>query len=189
MIHTVTDDHLAWPFFEPRHRTWQARVCAFAAGEVPPLVDHADVDGSCRALVRAMGRAGLLKAAVAPGADDRLDVRTLCLAREALAYEDGLADFAFAMQGLGTGPISLFGDARAEGPMVAEGGERRGHRRLRAVGAGGRIGRRGAGADSHARWRGPRAPRRREDLDLQRRHRRPLRRLRPHGRGAGWRGG
>ncbi len=109
MTDSLSTDHLRWPFFEPRHRDWQAKVAQFAAHDVPGLVDHHDVDGSCRALVRGMGEAGLLDAAVATGEGERLDVRTLCLARETLAYGDGLADFAFAMQGLGTGPISLFG--------------------------------------------------------------------------------
>ncbi|MFP3325972.1 hypothetical protein R0K05_23250, partial [Planococcus sp. SIMBA_160] len=72
-------------------------------------VDHGDVDAACRQLVAGLGKAGLLDAAVAPSPDDRLDVRPLCLAREILGRHSGLADFAFAMQGLGTGPISLFG--------------------------------------------------------------------------------
>ena len=96
--------YLDWPFLEDRHRAWAARVEAVAAGLA---VDHADTDGACRALVAALGSAGLLE----PTASDRgaLDVRTLCLAREILARHDGLADFAFAMQGLGTGAITLFG--------------------------------------------------------------------------------
>ncbi len=105
-------DLLALPFFEDRHRDYAARLAEWAAREVPPLVDHDDVDGSCRRLVAAMGAAGWLKACV-PGDQGglaaSLDVRTLCLSRATLAYVDGLADFAFAMQGLGTGVISLFG--------------------------------------------------------------------------------
>lgn len=102
---------LDWPFFEPGHREIRQKAAAFA-GSALASVDHADVYGSCRRLVSALGDCGLLRHAVtAPygGASDRLDVRTLCLIRETLAYEDGLADFAFAMQGLGTGPITLFG--------------------------------------------------------------------------------
>ncbi|MEM7566004.1 MAG: acyl-CoA dehydrogenase family protein [Pseudomonadota bacterium] len=121
---SLNTDHLAWPFFEPRHRAWQARIAGFAQGQVPGLVDHHDIDGSCRRLVRAMGEAGLLEAVVAKGEGERLDVRTLCLARETLAYGDGLADFAFAMQGLGTGPISLFGTPEQKArwlPHVASG--------------------------------------------------------------------
>ena len=94
--------YLDWPFFEPRHRDWAARVEDVAA---TLEVDHSDIDGACRDLVAALGEAGLLH--VTGG---QLDVRTLCLAREILARHDGLADFSFAMQGLGTGAISLFGD-------------------------------------------------------------------------------
>jgi acyl-CoA dehydrogenase len=103
---------LGWPFFEPRHREFATALRAFAAEAVPPLVDHHAVDESCRKLVRALGEAGWLRAAIPAahgGLTETFDVRTLCLARETLAYESGLADFAFAMQGLGTGPITLFG--------------------------------------------------------------------------------
>ncbi|HEX2134994.1 MAG TPA: acyl-CoA dehydrogenase family protein [Microvirga sp.] len=103
---------LAWPFFDDRHRAYAADLAAWADRDVNGLVDHHDVDGSCRRLVRALGRAGWLRAAV-PAAHGGLypgfDVRTLCLAREILAYRAGLADFAFAMQGLGTGAITLAG--------------------------------------------------------------------------------
>ncbi|MQT12618.1 acyl-CoA dehydrogenase family protein [Segnochrobactrum spirostomi] len=118
---------LAWPFFEAEHRALRDEVATFAAAEVPGLVDHHDVDGTCRRLVRALGAAGLLRLSVpAPygGAHERLDVRSLCVARETLAAADGLADFAFAMQGLGSGPISLFGreDQKAQVlPAVARG--------------------------------------------------------------------
>src|SRR5213078_1665986 len=77
-----------------------------------PGLPHDDVDAACRARVAALGKAGFLKACVPAefgGLHPRLDVRTLCIAREILAFRDGLADFAFAMQGLGTGSISLFG--------------------------------------------------------------------------------
>jgi acyl-CoA dehydrogenase len=75
-------------------------------------VDDGDVDGSCRQLVQALGQAGWLRATVPAaygGLFPTFDVRTLCVARETLAYHAGLADFAFAMQGLGTGSITLFG--------------------------------------------------------------------------------
>jgi acyl-CoA dehydrogenase len=102
-------DHLSWPFFEDRHRTWAERVRGWAHENLKH-VDHSDTDASCRDLVKRMGAEGLLKV-TAPGADnEKLDVRTLVLARETLASYDGLADFAFAMQGLGAGPISLFGN-------------------------------------------------------------------------------
>jgi acyl-CoA dehydrogenase len=100
---------LDWPFLAPYHREWRDRVAAFATGRAPPLVDSRDTDGSCRRLVAAMGEAGLLVPAVVMDPNGRFDVRALAIARETLAYHDGLADFAFAMQGLGSGPISLFG--------------------------------------------------------------------------------
>lgn len=93
---------LSWPFFEERHRAHAAGLEAFAADLE---IDHADNDAACRALVARLGAAGWLQ----PTAGAALDVRTLCLSREILARHDGLADFAFAMQGLGTGAISLFG--------------------------------------------------------------------------------
>jgi acyl-CoA dehydrogenase len=103
---------LKWPFFEDRHRQYADSLKTWAETESHGLVDHGDVDGSCRRLVRKLGEDGWLRAAVPEaygGLNPTLDVRTLCLSRETLAYEDGLADFAFAMQGLGSGPISLFG--------------------------------------------------------------------------------
>ena len=118
---------LAWPFFDEPHRRFAADLAAWAGREVDTLVDHADVDGSCRRLVAALGRAGWLKAAILAaygGLHPTFDVRTLCIARETLAYRDGLADFAFAMQGLGTGSITLAGsdDLKARYlPKVARG--------------------------------------------------------------------
>jgi acyl-CoA dehydrogenase len=104
--------HLTWPFFDDMHRAFARGLVDWAGRETPALVDHKDVDRSCRELARALGQAGWLKAVVpasAGGLSARLDVRTLCLAREILAWHDSLADFAFAMQGLGTGSISLYG--------------------------------------------------------------------------------
>jgi acyl-CoA dehydrogenase len=97
---------LDWPFFEDRHRDWAARLDAWCAANLP--VDHADVDAACRGLVAELGRGGWLEPT---GVDEggRFDLRMLCLARETLARHDGLADFAFAMQGLGMGTVSLFG--------------------------------------------------------------------------------
>lgn len=100
-------DFLAWPFFDDGHRAWAARVEPWAAAHAEALSDEHDVDGSTRSLTAALGAAGLLQAAVPE--DGRLDVRRLCLARDILARYSGLADFAFAMAGLGTGPITLFG--------------------------------------------------------------------------------
>ncbi|WP_342358558.1 acyl-CoA dehydrogenase family protein [Terrarubrum flagellatum] len=118
---------LNWPFFDPAHAEWKRQVDQWARDVGLKLVDHHDVDGSCRKLVAALGEAGFLKA-VAPkeygGLFASYDVRSLCLARETLAYHDGLADFAFAMQGLGTGPISIAGTPEQKAkylPPVAHG--------------------------------------------------------------------
>jgi acyl-CoA dehydrogenase len=99
---------LNWPFFTHRHRALAEAIERWSTTNLP--VDHGDADAACRDLVARLGRDGWL-AHTAPDADDSspLDVRTLCLIRETLARHDGLADFAFAMQGLGAGPISLFG--------------------------------------------------------------------------------
>jgi acyl-CoA dehydrogenase len=104
--------HLDWPFFNDTHRRFAPALARWSEKALPPHINHSDVDRSCRSLVRELGDAGWLKAVVPAaygGMSDRLDVRTLCLARETLAWNDSLADFAFAMQGLGTGSISLFG--------------------------------------------------------------------------------
>ena len=103
---------LSWPFFEAHHREHARRLDRWAA-ESLGTVDHHDVDGTCRALVTALGRDGWLDA-TAPSPDDgdaRLDVRTLALSRDTLARHHALADFALAMQGLGAGPVSLFGSS------------------------------------------------------------------------------
>ena len=101
---------LAWPFFEPQHRALHDGLTLWA-GQHLAHVAHGDVDASCRAIVAALGRDGWLTHS-APDPQDagaKLDVRSLALIRETLARHSGLADFAFAMQGLGAGPISLFG--------------------------------------------------------------------------------
>ena len=98
---------LDWPFFAPRHRDLAAALQVWCAAHLP--VDHADVDAACRGLVASLGQGGWLQQSGA-AAGEVLDVRALCLIREILARHDGLADFAFAMQGLGMGAVSLFGD-------------------------------------------------------------------------------
>lgn len=119
--------HLAWPFFEDKHRQFGAALSGWAARQVAQHIDHHAVDRSCRSLVRSLGAAGWLKAVVPKaygGVVDTIDVRTLCIARETLAWHDGLADFAFAMQGLGTVSISLFGSDVVKArylPPVCEG--------------------------------------------------------------------
>lgn len=106
--------HLHWPFFEAAHRQLAEALRAWAQEELSGLAEREeeDPDGCCRDLVARLGAAGWLRYCVpAPygGALPHLDARSLCLAREILAYHSGLADFVFAMQGLGTAPITLFG--------------------------------------------------------------------------------
>jgi acyl-CoA dehydrogenase len=104
---------LSWPFFDESHRRLAAELDAWVPREIAPLADgHADVDATCRELVRRLAAGGWLRYAIPAaqgGVHERLEVRSLCLIRELLAHASGLADFAFAMQGLGAGPISLFG--------------------------------------------------------------------------------
>ncbi len=106
---------LDWPFFGNDHRRLAEGLRTWAAEHIAPLEepspDDAALDARCRELVGMLGRAGWLKYCVPAeyGGAGRLEVRNLCLARETLSYVSGLADFAFAMQGLGAGPISLFG--------------------------------------------------------------------------------
>lgn len=122
----ILGDTLDWPFFEAHHRDFAQRLSAWADATLPGL-PHDDVDEACRARVKALGQAGFLRAAVPAehgGLHAALDVRTLCLAREILAARDGLADFAFAMQGLGTGSISVAGSPEMKArilPAVARG--------------------------------------------------------------------
>src|SRR5210317_2160897 len=101
--------YLDWPFLEDRHRDLHGSLDAWCAGQ--DFRHDPDVDQVCRELVAALGGAGFLRNCVPAewgGLADKLDVRSLAICREALAYHSGLADFAFAMQGLGSGAISLF---------------------------------------------------------------------------------
>jgi acyl-CoA dehydrogenase len=103
--------YLDWPFFDHSHRRLAREVDAWAQQNVRDAHGE-DVDAECRALVRSLGAAGWLEHAVArttPEAGGRIDTRAICLLRETLARHSGLADFAFAMQGLGSGAISLAG--------------------------------------------------------------------------------
>ena len=117
---------LSWPFFEDEHRELARGLSAWADANLNDAHPE-DVDAESRRLVRVLGEAGWLRhAVIAPhgGASEELDVRSLCVIRETLARHTGLADFAFAMQGLGTGPISLFGTSRQKArylPPVAAG--------------------------------------------------------------------
>jgi acyl-CoA dehydrogenase len=116
--------HLDWPFWDDHHRALAASLVAWAPQQ---RIAHDDVDEACRRWVRALGAAGHLRHCVTAehgGARPTLESRSLCVAREALAFHDGLADFAFAMQGLGSGPITLAGSAEQRErwlPRVARG--------------------------------------------------------------------
>ncbi|GAB3385770.1 acyl-CoA dehydrogenase family protein [Massilia agri] len=115
-------DYLDWPFFEPHHRALALALDAWA-GEHLRHAHGADVDADCRALVALLGRGGWLRHAIG-GQGQAIDTRAICLIRETLARYAGLADFAFAMQGLGSGAISLFGSAAQQEhylPRVAAG--------------------------------------------------------------------
>jgi alkylation response protein AidB-like acyl-CoA dehydrogenase len=131
----ATSETLQWPFFDDDHRALHLRLEAWLADEgaalpapLSPHAPQAQLDAHCRDWVRALGAAGWLRHAVGGlehgGAADALDTRTLCLLRETLAAHDGLADFAFAMQGLGSGAITLAGTPALKAaylPRVASG--------------------------------------------------------------------
>jgi acyl-CoA dehydrogenase len=102
--------YLDWPFFEPRHRDLAASLNAWLdATPFPHHVTEDEVDAACAEFLSKMVEGGFVKHAVRRG-QDALDVRSLCLIREHFARHSGLLDFVFAMQGLGSGPISLFGN-------------------------------------------------------------------------------
>jgi len=119
--------HLDWPFFDPAHRDLAQRLERWAASNLSDVHSVSDADAACRELVERLGHAGWLRYAVPGaygGALDRLESRALCLIRETLAWHAGLADFAFAMQGLGSGAIGLHGSEELKRrylPRVASG--------------------------------------------------------------------
>jgi alkylation response protein AidB-like acyl-CoA dehydrogenase len=122
----VDKAYLEWPFFDGRHADLEAALDEWAAQHVRGLHSGAkpgDVDATCKRLVRLLGEGGWLRHAIG-GEEQAIDTRAICLIRETLARHNGLADFAFAMQGLGSGAIGLFGsDAQRERylPKVARG--------------------------------------------------------------------
>ena len=127
-------DHLEWPFLEERHRQLANHLESWAAAQqIPELAEHfpsrATTDAACRKLVRSLGEAGFLGLCVDSGKAESggFDCRSICVARETLAKHHALFDFAFAMQGLGSGPISLAGTPHQR------------HRYLRDVATGKRI--------------------------------------------------
>ncbi|MGJ5618780.1 acyl-CoA dehydrogenase family protein [Sulfitobacter sp. MF3-043] len=109
---------LEWPFFETRHKELAEALDQWAGKELS-AIDHGDTEAACRSLVAMLGAAGWLQYSGAE-AGQKLDVRSLCLIRETLARHDGLADFAFAMQGLGTGAISLSGTAEQQSDWLPQ---------------------------------------------------------------------
>jgi len=119
--------YLDWPFLEPHHRVLERELDAWAGQHL--TASHGDdVDAECRALVVALGSGGWLRLAVGGrdfgGQADEIDTRAICLVRETLARHSGLADFTFAMQGLGSGAISLYGTDEQKAaylPRVAAG--------------------------------------------------------------------
>lgn len=119
--------YLDWPFFSDEHRRQKVSLDQWCEDNAQTLDAHDDVDRNCQDLVAALGQAGWLGYCVPAefgGHHAELDVRSLCLMREGLGYHSGLADFAFAMQGLGSGAISLFGDSDIKTrflPRVADG--------------------------------------------------------------------
>jgi len=124
--------YLDWPFLDDTHRDLAGRIARWSEAEIAPMAedepeDDAALDAACRALVRKLAAGGWLRYCVAAphgGQFDRIDVRCLSLIRETLAYHSGLADFSFIMQGLGSGPISIFGSEEQKAtylPGVAAG--------------------------------------------------------------------
>lgn len=126
----MTDAHqMDWPFFDAPHRELKQSLRTWSAQHLHHShTDEAQVDAVCKALVMQLGQAGWLRHAIAGkpygGLNDAIDTRSICLLREELARHHGLADFAFAMQGLGSGAISLFGTEAQKNhylPRVAQG--------------------------------------------------------------------
>ena len=128
----VDESRLQWPFLDGGHRAEVRALEQWAGRALPSLVDEVEddparVDACVQRLVRELGRAGLLRVCVPAaygGTREKVDARSLCLARETLARFSGLADFAFGMQALGSVSISLFGredQKRAILPAIADG--------------------------------------------------------------------
>lgn len=115
--------HLNWPFLDPRHRALAAGVEAWARVHLTHT-HSSDVDAECRGLVRSLGEAGWLKYAIGGqeygAAGENIDTRAICVIRETLARHSGLADFAFALQGLGSGAITLFGTGAQKQKYLAQ---------------------------------------------------------------------
>ncbi|MBL8511673.1 MAG: acyl-CoA dehydrogenase family protein [Betaproteobacteria bacterium] len=123
----MNNQHLDWPFFDAVHADLARQADKWAESLLVTHHHHEDVDAACRAWVKVLGAAGWLRYCVPAaygGAREALDSRSLCLLRETLAYHSGLADFVFAMQGLGSGVITVGGTAEQKAaylPRVAAG--------------------------------------------------------------------
>jgi acyl-CoA dehydrogenase len=124
---SLSREHLEWPFLGQEHRTLARELDAFIADGGLGDIDHHDADAATKTLVARLGAAGFLRHCVPRahgGISEEIDSRALCIIRETLAYADGLADFSFAMQGLGTGAISLAGSEAMKArilPRIATG--------------------------------------------------------------------
>jgi acyl-CoA dehydrogenase len=122
----VDQSYLDWPFFDDHHRTLAAELEVWCQQNLKNI-DHSDVDQTCKDILSKLAKGGWLKYVVPKaygGVFDDFDVRSLCLVRETLGRHDGLADFVFAMQGLGSGTITLFGSEAIKAeylPAVANG--------------------------------------------------------------------
>ena len=181
---------LAWPFFDDGHRKLAGELERGRANAAPTPASEAPKIAWMPSTLASAGswpnsaRSGLLRVCVPRaygGERENLDVRSLCLAREIMGRASGLADFALAMQGLGSAPITLYGREDQKRSISAACGGRHGARRLCAFGTGRRLGRERDFHDRHAR-RQVLASRRSQDLDFERRPRRLLRCLCAHGR-------
>ena len=122
--------YLDWPFLEPRHKELALSLERWAHEHIndSPHARGQETDDACRALVKKLGAADWIRYAVGGvaygGSAETIDTRGICLIRETLARHSGLADFAFAMQGLGSGAITLHGteaQKRSYLPRVAAG--------------------------------------------------------------------
>lgn len=127
---SIKNDRMLWPFFDEPHRRLATEAADWGAANLADGAHPSErgaVDARCRELVTRLGKAGLLRhclRAADGGPSAEFDARSICLLRQSLAYHDGLADFAFAMQGLGSAPLSLAGGEQMRAlwlPRVAAG--------------------------------------------------------------------
>jgi len=125
----IDQSYLHWPFFEDHHRQLATELELWCCEHINDDIDHSDVDAACATILDRLATGGWLTYVIPKaygGVFEQLDVRSLCIIRETLARHDGLADFVFAMQGLGSGTISLFANEqiRHEYLTAVAGGEK-----------------------------------------------------------------